>query len=165
MEITLFKVSEDKTRLDLTLQNAEMADTLHLWTHKTYRTEGLEIDLSAKLNGAATQSITITLEDLGLSYFDGVYFIDVIDDVETVCSMTSELTRYKECILDKMLSYEGCDSCLELNYPEVLKLQALYNELILAIELSYFQEIITLLFGLDKLCSNDCKGCGKYKNI
>jgi hypothetical protein len=165
MEITLFQVSEDKTTLDLTLQNAEMADTLHLWTNKTYKTEGLQIDLSDKLNGAASQSITITLEDLGLSEFDGIYFIDVIDDVETKCAIAEELTRYKECIVDKVSSYVGCDSCLETIYPEVLNALHSLITLEIAIELALPQEILNIVFALDKFCNNDCKGCGKYKNI
>lgn len=165
MEITSFKLTSDKTALELVLANATNAVTLSLWTNKTYKVNGLEIDLSAKLNGAASQTITITPEDIGLTEFDGVYFIDVIDDTETICAIASELTRYKECILDKILSYTGCDSCLELNYPSVLNAQASLSALQIAIELALPQEILNTIFSLDKFCSNDCKGCGQYKNI
>jgi hypothetical protein len=165
MTITSFKVLADKTALELILTDASTATTLSLWTNKTYKTVGLETDLSDKLNGAASQTITITLADLDLSSFDGVYFIDVVSPTETICGIAAETTRYKECILNKRLEYVGEDNCLEYNYPSILNAQSLLLTLDLALEMKLPQEILTIVYALDKFCTEDCKGCGEYKNI
>jgi hypothetical protein len=165
MIITSFKVSEDKLTLDLTLTNVAGATTLSLWTYKTYRTEGLEIDLSDKLNGSASQTISITLAEAEVSYFDGVYFIEVSDGTDKVCAMAEELIRYKECLIEKTLSMESCIPCLKNENPELLNVHALYTTLILALEANIPQEVINIAFSLDKFCSDDCTGCKKYKNI
>lgn len=165
MTITSFKVLPDKTALELSLTDASTATTLSLWTNKTYKTVGLETDLSDKLNGAASQTITITLADLDLSSFDGVYFIDVVSPTETICGIVAETTRYKECILDKILESTSADTCLHYNYAEILNAHALYTTLDIALEMKLPQEILTIIFALDKFCTNACKGCGEYTNI
>lgn len=164
MKITSFKVSNDKSSLLLEIDDATTATNLFLWDKEHYNIDEHKIDLSTKLDGTASQSIVITLADLSISEFDGVYFIDLIDPNDKVCGIVGELTRYKECILDKLLSYQGYDSCLEINYPEVLNSFNLLYTIEKAIELNLAQETLTIIFSLDKFCSNDCKGCGEYKS-
>lgn len=163
MNITSFKVSQDKTSLELALTSAAAATTLHLWTNKTYRVDELKIDLSAKLTGATNPVIYITPQDLGITSFDGVYFIELTDNVETLTAVTAELSKYKECVIEKVLAIKDCDSCMEIENPEVLNVQTALYTLELALSEKAYQEILTIVFMLDKFCTNDCRGCGDYK--
>lgn len=165
MNITSFKVSQDKASLELVLDTASAATTLYLWTNKTYKTNGLEIDLSAKLDGTPSQNISITLADLALEYFDGIYFIEVSDGTNTDGDVTAELTRYKECILEKVLALKDCDNCLEIINPGIYNAQTLLYTLEKALEEKLPQEILHIVYGLDKFCTNSCNNCGQYKNI
>ena len=166
MNITSFQVASDKTALLLNIEDAATAIQLHLFTKETYKVDELKIDLSSKLTGEYAQLIIITPEDLGITKFDGVYFIEVINlNGDNFCAIAGELTRYKECILDKVLEYQDCVSCLAVNQPEVLNSFTLLYTLEKAIELNLIQEVLTIVFALDKFCTNDCKGCGEYKNI
>jgi hypothetical protein len=162
MNITSFKISQDKSTLELELVDAGAATSLKLWTNKTYKTEGLEIDLSAKLG---TNSITITLEDLGISYFDGVYFIEITNPSETVCGIAAELTKYKECVIEEVLANTECSDCKEQAKPSILNKHTLLRTLELALELAQPQKILNIVFALDRLCNNDCNGCSKYKEL
>ncbi len=165
MKITSFEVSEDSSVILLNVDNAGAATNLHLWTKETYKIDEYKIDLSGKLTGQFSQSIIITPGDIGASHFDGVYIIDIVGSEGTVCAIAAELTRYKECILEKVLAYQDCDSCLEINYPQVLNAQTLLYTIEKSIELNLVQEVLIMIFALDKFCTNDCKGCGEYKNI
>lgn len=165
MNITSFKVSEDKSTLLLSITDAATVSSLYLWDKETFKVQEYKVDLSAKLTGTANQDIIITPGDIGVSYFDGVYFVEAIDGSATSCKIAAELTKYKECILDKVLESKDCESCLEITYPEVLNSQTLLYTLEKAVELNLIQEVLTLIFTLDKFCSNDCKGCGEFKNI
>lgn len=165
MNITSFKVATDKSSLILDLNDAGTVTNLYLWTKETYKVEEFKIDLSSKLNGQFSQIINILPEDIGITNFDGVYFIDVVSITDTACAIAAELTRYKECILNKVLAYADCFSCLQVEQPEVLNAQTVLYTIEKAIELNLIQEVLTLVFFLDKVCSNDCNGCGEYKNI
>lgn len=165
MEIDSFNINEDATALILTLTAATNVDTLYLWTDKTYKDYSLAIDLSSLLDGQANQTIEISLQTLNIPYFNGIYFVEV-SDVNTVDnSFLTVLTKYKECILEKLSKLGLCSSCLKTESTPLLNAQSLLNGIEYAVEQGFIEEAKNLIKALDKYCSNDCKTCGKYSNI
>lgn len=165
MQITNFTISPDRTELNIIITDAADVETLLLWTDSTYKNYNEAIDLSSFLTGSATEEIVLTLSDLELEYFDGIYFIEADDSSEVFNAITSDLTRYKECILDKIKIFTLCDDCLKKESIAVMNAQALLRSLEDAIEFGFINELITILKALKIYCSNTCKTCGEYKNI
>jgi hypothetical protein len=136
-----------------------------LWTDKTYKYDNKKINLSSRLNGSASQTITITLTELELPYFDGVYFIEALSDTEEAVAITADLTRYEECILDRVMEKGDCVPCQEVEDPALTNTQAMLDGLYIAIKHGFIQEILTLVKGLDRQCSDECKSCGTYNHV
>jgi hypothetical protein len=165
MQITTFQISQDRLSMSIIIEDAANATSLKFWTKSTYKDYALSIDLSAKLTGAITTTITATLADLGLSYFDGVYFIEAEDPDELSNAITGDLTRYKECILNKVLEYTICEDCLKKKSVSLINAQSLLYALETAITQGFINEVVNLTIALDKYCSNDCSSCLEYQNI
>jgi hypothetical protein len=165
MVITNFKINDAKTEIELSISDASSVNTLSLFTNKTYKDYSQVVDLSSKLTGSATENITITLGDLSIPYFDGLYFIQSEDSDEISQAITSDLTRYKECILDKVIELSICDDCLKRKSDSVINAQQLLIGLENSTEQGFIDESFILIKALDKYCSNDCKNCGEYKNL
>lgn len=165
MKITLFEISQDKTQLNLTIIDAATVTSLKLWTDVTYKSATLAKNLNSKLTGTATQNITISLVDLGLNYFDGVYFIQAETTTEVSTKAVGELTRYKECILNKIVQIINSTTCLVTSDNAILNAQTLLYALETSISNSFIDEIFSIITVLKKYCSNDCKSCGDYKNV
>ena len=165
MQITAFSISTDRTQINVTITDAATISALRFWTNVTYKDYSLAIDLSSKLTASATETITITLSDVNLSYFDGVYFLEAEDPDETSTAIVGDLTRYKECILNKLLEYQICDDCLQEESVSLSNAHALLTGLEDAIELGFINEILLIIDALNKYCSNDCITCGQRDNI
>lgn len=165
MQITNFKINSTRTAINLTIIDALNVSTLKLWTDKTYKDYNLAIDLTSKLSGIATENITITLSDLNIAYFDGVYFIEAEDNIEISQAIDSDLTRYKECILNKLIEYSICDDCLKNNSISLINAQTLLIGVENAVEQGFINETFNLINSLNKYCSNDCDTCGTYTNL
>lgn len=165
MEITSLKPSENKSSLVLEITDAADATILRLWTDKTYKNFAEVKDFSAKLTNAATQNITITLSELGEPYLDGVYFVEAKDTDETSIAMTAELSRFKECIMDKLLEIATCDECLSNENRALMNAHTSLITLEHAVAIQFPDEAITIKRALDRFCNNSCRSCGTYQNI
>jgi hypothetical protein len=165
MQITQFEISADKTQMDITITDAAAVSVLRLWKDFDYQDFSLAKDLSAKLTGSATESIAITLDDIGEVVFDGVYYLQAEDTDEVSIDVTAELTRYKECILDKIITANLGNKCLTENNTDILNAHSTLFSLAYAIELNFVNETIKLLSMLQIYCSDECKSCGGYNNI
>lgn len=163
MQITKFEISSDKSKIDLTITDAADLVSLSLWDHKTYKDYSKLIDLSDKLTGSATENIEISPVDLGIAYFDGIYFIEAEDPTETFIDFTSELSRYKECAVVKKLEAitSSCNSCNDTKNIEFQNVNSTIEILEYALDLRYINEILLLVETLDKYCTNKCNSCGK----
>lgn len=165
MQITNFSISSDRTQIDVIITDASSISSLKLWTEITYKDYLLAIDLTSKLTASATENITITLSDIGIPYFDGVYFLEAEDDSEISNAITSDLTRYKECIINKLMEYSICDDCLNKESVNLTNANRLLRGLQDAINEGFINEILILIAALKKYCSNDCNSCGNKDNI
>ncbi len=163
--ITSFKVSSDKSNLLLELTDASTATNLYIWTDKTYKKLNDRIDLSDKLNGSASQSITISLAELNLTEFDGLYFIELVLPSETHAAIAEELTKYEECLIKKANSLSSSNKCFDENRTELINIHTILYSLRASIKHGFIQEMLNQLKALQKFCDNKCQNCGKYKNI
>lgn len=164
MKITSLAISADRTQMNLTITDAATVSGLKLWTDLNYKDYSLAIDLSAKLTGATTENITITLADLAISYFDGIYYVEAEDPDEIAIEVTADLTRYKECILNKVIINAQCNSCLKVIDGSIENAHILLSSLTVAVNEGFIDEILLLVEALNKFCSNGCKSCGEYQN-
>lgn len=165
MQITSFELSADKTNLEISIVDAASLTILRLWNDQTYKNFTDVIDLSAKLTGSGTESITVSLSDISEPYFDGIYFLEAKDNDETSNAIASELSRFKECIMDKLLEFSICDECLDTKNASLINAHVALRSLQDAIDLRFVNESIKLKKALDKYCSNACRSCGDYSNI
>lgn len=165
MQITQFEISADKTQMDITITDAATVSVLRLWKNFDYQDFDLAIDLSGKLTGAATENLVVTLADINAVSFDGVYFLQAEDPDEVSVDVTAELTRYKECILEKVVTRNLGNPCLAENNIDTLNAHTSLFSLGYAIELNFVNEIIKNLSILQVYCSDECKSCGGYTNI
>lgn len=164
MQITNFIINNTRTELHLTLTNAENATSLVIFKQDTYKDYSKGIDLTILLTGSATENITITLSQLGESYFDGIYIAEVQDIDSVKYGITSDLTKYKECILNKLVVLSLCDNCLKKESTSLINAQGLLNGLNDAVDQGYIEEAVNIIKALDTYCSNECVSCGKYNN-
>ena len=165
MQITAFSISTDRTKINISITDAASISSLKFWTDITYKDYSLAIDLTSKLTASATENIIVTLSDLGLTYFDGVYFLEAEDIDETSTAITKDLTRYKECILNKLMEYSVCDDCLQKESPNLMNANRLLRGLEDAIEEGFINEILVIISALKKYCSNECTSCGNRNNV
>lgn len=165
MEITSFAVSQDRTTLDLVINDAATVSVLRLWKTDTFKNYTEALDLTSYLTASATENISFTPANLGETYFDGVYFIEAIDPDEVALAIALDATRYKECIITDLLETTVCEDCLKENSTALLNAHILLRGLEDAVELLFIDEIINIVSALNKYCSDTCKSCGNYGNI
>jgi hypothetical protein len=165
MQITDFSISIDRTQINVVITDAATLSSLKFWDNTTYKDFSKSIDLTSKLTASSTEAITITLSDLGLTYFDGVYFLEAEDVDEVSNSITSDLTKYKECVLNKLLEFTVCDDCLQTESISLLNTHALITGLQDAIDAGFIEELLVIVKALDKFCSDDCVSCGNKNNV
>lgn len=164
MQITLFKITDDKTQIDLTITDAASVTTLYVWTASTYKDYTLAIDLSSKLTASATENIIITPADLSITEFDGLYFVEAVDPDEVSIDIEVETAKYKECILEKVIALSLCSDCLTKENNSLNNAQTLLHALEYSVELDFPNEAINAINALDKFCDNACKSCGGFTN-
>lgn len=151
--------------MDVVISDAATVSALRLWTDDTYQDYSKAVDLSAKLTGSATENITITLSDVSLPYFDGVYFLEAEDPDEVSSAIVGDLTRYKECVINKLAELSACEDCLDKESTPLKNAHAAIIGLEYAISLGFINEILLAVYTLDKFCSNECTTCGSKDNI
>ena len=164
MQITQFSINSARTQINLVITDAAAITSLTLFTEDTYKDYSTAVDLSSLLTGAATENIAISLGAISESYFDGIYIIEAQDPDEVRYALTSDLTRYKECILNKLVELSLCSNCLKKESASLINAQGLLNGLEDAVEQGFIEEATNIIKALDKYCSNDCVSCGKYNN-
>lgn len=165
MKIDSVKIAPDSLSIILTLSDAANVTSLYSWTNETYKDYTKLVDLSAKLTGSTLQSITVTLAELNESYFDGVYFFEAQDDNEISIDYVSVLTKYRECIIDRLIAMKGCEDCLKEKDISIINAHSLLSSLEKALELRFIDEILVIIKMLDKYCSSKCNTCGNYNSI
>lgn len=165
MQIIDFNVSPDRSKLNITITTNNSVSSLFLWNELTYKDYSKAIDLSSYLTGDFTEVIELSLLDLGYEYFSGLYFIEATDNTEIANSVTAELTRYKECILNNLIKHSVCEECLLEKTISLVNAQGLLLGLQDAADLGFIDEMLIIVDALNLYCSEECKTCGNHKNL
>lgn len=165
MKILNFSPNIDSSALILTLDDAEQADSLLIWTDEEYKDYDMAIDLSYLLNGNKSQTIIITPDILNKSTTSGVFTAQVEDNTYLAEALTGVYLKYEECILNKLKEISLCDDCLQNESVPLMNSQTLLVGLKLAVKQGFIEEAKRIRKALEKYCSNDCMTCGKYPNI
>lgn len=119
--------------------------------------------------------ITIEASEVGLTSFDGVFFLKFLytgpgegtTTEELIC--VSNYTKYYECLLDKTLKtdFKGCkevkEDCPECKSKSACYINALLKSLELALRNNYYKEANMILETLDEYCEV-CNNCPKKIN-
>lgn len=172
--INTLTISSDKKSLtvQLTTDVGETITSVNLWTEDTFKDSTKAKDLSSKLTGSTnTESFVILASDLGLTVFDGLYFIEFTNSNNILeIGAVAELSTYKKCLLDNTLEIlsSGEDICKKgQNNPKLNKLiyiHVILNALQSAIISGYYGEAIDSIKVLKKFCSS-CQNCVTLNSI
>jgi len=157
-------LSTDNSTITIAIDDAADISALRVWKTDTFKDYDEAIDISSLLTGSATESINVSPTDLDESYFDGVYFIEAEDTDEVSFSIIAVLTRYKECVIERIIENGVCEDCLASTAIPMINAHTTLRALEDAIELNFIDEIITMVNALDTYCSNTCNSCGSYDN-
>lgn len=160
MQITSFKLSADKTTMNVTITDAASLTSLLLWTDNTYKDFTKAKDLSSKLTGSATETITISPSDIGETFFDGLYYLESKDANQISIAALAELRKYKECVVKKVLALDPCEDC-DRDLQEILNIDVTIKALEYATQFLAASAMQTMIKLLDKYCEGSCDTCGK----
>jgi hypothetical protein len=165
MTLNSFELSNDKKSLEINIADASNIDSLLLFTDKTFKDYNEALDFSNLLTTDDTQTINITPSSLGVKNFEGLYFIELENSQERINGLLSVLTRFEECILEKVVKINLCDDCLKKQYLPLVNAQTTLEGIKIATEFGFIEEAIALINSIKNYCSNKCKSCGNYDNV
>ena len=163
MQITSFNI--DNNKLILSIEDASNASLLRLWTDVTYKDFTKAIDLTAKLNGAVNQTIEITLLDIRANSIEGIYFVEVEDGTSISTAYTYNLSKYKECILDRIVKNIKCNDCVDYFDQDTINSHSVLIATEYALELGYVESALNNIKVLNKYCNNGCESCDSFSNV
>lgn len=104
----------------------------------------------------------ITLSDLNIGKFSGVYVLEVyLDNGQVFRKALIEFTDFKKCILDKVLEKGACNFCLQYDSRAIINSFNILQALELARDVGSTNSLFTLANSLDLYCSAECSECGK----
>lgn len=172
--INTLTVSSDRTSITVSVTtDASNFTSVNLWTQDTYKDYNEAIDLSSlsSLSGQ-TEDFTIAASDVGISEFDGLYFIEFEDsDNNTQLGAVAELTSYKQCLLDASLEVlqdnvnvlQG-SGCGNPKFNKIIYVHSLLSAVQAAILSGYYGEAIDIVSALETIC-DDCETCESLDSI
>jgi hypothetical protein len=97
VKVNTFSVSTDMLSIDIEVDFGvgNIGTQFLLWTNETYKNPDQSIDLSSLLSETEQiTTFTITADQAGLSYFDGLYFAQFSDQSDAIIVATAALTQY-----------------------------------------------------------------------
>lgn len=166
MQITKFKINDENDAIILQIINAQLLDKLLLFTKNSYKDYSLAKDISHLIiEGAEEQNIEISIDEISATYFDGIYIIEAISEDDISSALEYDLTRYEECILEKLSEFKLCDECLQNKSLSLINSHALLIGIKDSVNNGFIEEAFEMIKTLDIYCSNKCRSCGNYKNV
>lgn len=143
------------------------------YTNETYGDSTKAVDLTSLLSQTSEiEDFVITLSDVNLEAFAGVFFLEFTstNNIVEACDSTpmletgvvSNLTKYHLCILDliKSIQIENCEIIIpndcEGNPLNLCLIETLLEGLYTAIECLEFQLSSDISKNLDSLCQDPC---------
>lgn len=184
--VNIFNITNNKKKIQVSVETLEgySITSLKLWTNKTYKDPDKVVDLDYKIQNINNKEVfMINTSDLLIEEFSGIYFLEIksnapTDGCETcpqvATATTANFCNLKECMLNKALELNVCDSLFNCNGcndnpgVELVNLGLIMDSITSSLELGYLNEAIDLyntalvLCGIREDC-NTCNSCHKYK--
>ena len=178
--INNFEIINDRTKLSVNVKSVtgSLITSVKLWNIDTFKSTTLAINLNYKLQQLDnTESFVVTAEELNLTYFTDIWFIEIATNYVgnegcTSCQdpafgITYDLQEYYKCMLnylmetEKSLDYNNVNiSSSNLTIPVSLMITSIEKSL----EIGYYSQAIEMIKNLKKLCRiSECKNCKTVK--
>lgn len=177
MYIQVFQINQQGNEITVVCNapSGETVESVLLWNQDTFKNYTTAIDLSSKLAQTSNiESFTITLDDIGESSLDGIYFIeisdssdpDACDDCEnTALGVATDFSRFNYCLIEYLCKIESqcvnCDNELHKALTMKMYIDGLKN----SIQLGNLTTAITFWKNLNRACKKSCTECCNLSNI
>lgn len=178
VNVNNISISNDGTKLNININTGStyIITSAKLWTEDTFKDYNLVKDLNYKLEQINNKEIfTVTAIELGLSSFNGIYFLELqsnepIDDECTTCVdpilvVVTNLNQYYRCMSELVLKASICQDnvfsrevCDDSAVNKALTIHLFIDSVNQCLELGQFTEAIDLMKSIKKLC-NKCSNC------
>lgn len=187
--INNFTITNNATQIAVSLKTTlgYNITSILFWNSDNFKDYSLATDLSYKLEQINhEENFTITPQEVGLSSFKDIYFIEVKDNAPIeecpeclipALGITYNLNEYYNCLLDKIikLQIKDCEKCNDIQSKNnVLMVGLLIDSIENSIKLGFYMEAIEHIKKLKQLCKANncttckqvsCKSCGKFQQI
>ena len=160
----------------------ETIESVNLWTDKTFKNYDVALDFTSKLAQTSENEIfSITASEVDGEVFDGIFFLEFTTtdltppdnctgcDGQIALGVVAELTRYQECLLEKVLKLNTCDgnlfadgACGTSETGDIININVILDALKYALQSGYYNEAITFITQLAKLCTTSCWYCDDF---
>lgn len=163
-------ISNSKLAINVETTKGNTIKNIRLWSMYDYKVDSKAIDISDKLLKISNEEVLIiNPEDLGINTRTELLFIEVIDS-SVACNaangVTFNFTKYDKCLLDfifKEYDVDNKDSLCGSNLNTTTSMTSLVSTLMLAtrksLSLGLYNQAISLIEKLNKICSNNSCGC------
>ena len=165
VSISSFFINSSGTALTVNLDDTTTINSVYIFKPETYKDYEKAINLTPLYEGTSVSQLDIKLSEIGEPYFDGVYIIEIENSLGSDKAITYDLTRYNECILNKVLEFSICDDCLKKNSQSLINANMLIEALKISVDNGFLEEVVNITKALKTYCSNKCKTCGEHKHI
>jgi len=174
---TNIKINEAATRVDVLVETSEnhKFTGLSFWKSENFQNIDDVIDLTSLMSMTTNEEdFYITAEDVGLTNFTGLFFLefttDEIDDEpscqyldNTFLAVVGNFTKYHLCLLDNIAAidiedceviYKGSKDCSECK-DYIFLMNTLLESLYIASLYGMYDEACRIIENLDEIC-DDC---------
>lgn len=160
--------------IDVITNEGYFISSIVLWTMNNFKNYSLEVDLSSYIEGINNQEVLIiNAEDIGLSKFEDIIFVEIKSTYESVenCTtcqnpglgITYNLSKYYQCLINYLIDLQ-LTQCINCNNVEskdtVITINLLIDMVYKSLEIGYYDQAIDMINKLKKLCSlKNCNNC------
>jgi len=176
MAVTIKNFEIINNGLELSIEVETVIDSIitsiSLWDINTFKDYNLSVDLSYKLEQSSNnETFIVTAEELSLTSFQDIYFIEVEDDYEGVedcvncqnpaLGITYNLQQYYKCMLNYLLQSEQNNNSIDVYKNNLtITINLLIDSVIKALEIGLYVQAIEMINELKKLCLiTKCNNC------
>jgi len=183
-------IIENGTKLSIDVETTVgyFITSILLWDMNSFKDYTLSTSLNYKLEQVNNKEIIIvTAEELGITSFEDIWFIEVESDApaeecstcqDPALGITYNLYQYYKCSLAEFLKVqeESCLNCkMDLNKNLIMDINLLIESVITSIELGFYSDAISSVNKLKKLCALnsqcaeckqvECSTCSQFKQF
>ena len=182
------EIQENGSQLAINIQTetGSLITSILLWNMNTFKDYTQAINLDYKLEQLTNiESFIVTAEELNISSFDDIWFIEVQSDyipkdncgefLDPALAITYNLSPYYKCLLNRFFEHQKnpCTNCTDPFIDKLVLSIGLTLDIVeKSIEEGYYLQAIELIKKLKKFCNIkkcnncetvECSSCSKFK--